>query len=390
MEKVAVVECKSYENELVKEKVLQMLNLLDVRSIEKGKCVVIKANLVSAISPDKCATSHPSIVKAVAEWVLGQGAECIIADSSGGPFNSVYMKNVYRVTKMNEVCEQTGAKLNENFSYSIVRNENAQMHKNLPIIDVLNNADYIINIAKLKTHTFMGYSGAVKNMFGAIPGLMKVEMHGNFKDQFSFSNHIIDINETLKDKMLLSIIDGVEGMEGDGPTGGTKVHLGCILGGANAYYLDYVMLKIMDIEPNEMPLLKAQIDRNLLGDLEHLQIVGDDYHNFIKTNLDVPQIEIFAQNSKKVPLFLNGFVQNLVSRRPAIDKNKCKGCKKCFDHCPAKAIEMHTKKDNKQYAKIDCTKCIRCFCCQELCPFNLVKIKSGLVYKIVHKNKKKK
>ena len=86
-----------------------------------------------------------------------------------------------------------------------------------------------------------------------------------------------------------------------------------------------------------------------------------------------------------MPLFLNGIVHKLTTRRPVINKNKCKGCKKCCEHCPAKAIEMKDKNNGNKYAKIDYNKCIRCFCCQELCPFNVVKIKSGLVYKIVHK-----
>ena len=57
-----------------------------------------------------------------------------------------------------------------------------------------------------------------------------------------------------------------------------------------------------------------------------------------------------------------------------------KGCKKCFDHCPVKAITMTpTKKGGIPKAKFDYNKCIRCYCCQELCPFGLVRVKAGIV-----------
>ncbi|MBQ8749898.1 MAG: DUF362 domain-containing protein [Clostridia bacterium] len=389
--KVGLVECSSYDDELVKSKVEDVLNLIGGLDgvIKKGMNVVIKANLVSAINPNKCATSHPSVVKAVAEKVMTYGANCIIADSSGGPFNSAYMNTVYRVTEMAKVCEESGAKLNQDFSYKMIENQNAVMHKEWPIINVLNNADLIINIAKLKTHTFMGYSGAVKNLYGAIPGLMKVEMHGNFKDQYSFSNYIIDIYETLKDKICLNIIDGVEGMEGDGPTSGTPIKMNCLLASVDAYSLDFVMLKIMGVDYLTMPLMQKQIERNLMS-IDNIEIVGEDYKKFIKADFKNTEIEIYNSNTKKVPLFLNGFVHKLLTRRPVIKKKHCKGCKKCFEHCPVKAIEMKEKADKKQYAKIDCNKCIRCFCCQELCPFNIVKIKSGVVYKIVHRKRKNK
>ncbi|MGN1227159.1 MAG: DUF362 domain-containing protein [Christensenellales bacterium] len=389
MNKVAIVECSSYDIDLVQKKVDELMALVGgLDNVKTDMNVVIKANLVSAINPSKCATSHPNIVEAVARRIVEKGANCIIADSSGGPFNSAYMNNVYRVTQMNKVCENVNAKLNDDFGYQYIENENAITHKKLPIINVLVGADLIINIGKLKTHTFMGYSGAVKNMFGAIPGLMKVEMHGNFKDQYTFANYLIDIYESLSEKICLNIIDGIEGMEGDGPTGGTPIKTNCIIAGKSAYYVDLAMQKIMNIDYNQMPLTSKEIERGLLN-IASIEFIGDDFSKFVKTDFVLPEIEIYNENLKKVPLFLNGIVHKLTTRRPIINKNKCKGCKKCCEHCPAKAIEMKDKANGGKYAKIDYNNCIRCFCCQELCPFNVVKIKSGLVYKIVHRKGKK-
>ena len=395
MTKVAVIKCENYENKEVDKKVGKMLGCLHdfLNEVDlKDKNVVIKANLVSAMHPSKCATTHPSVVEAVVQYVMAKGGHCTIADSSGGPFNKAYMNNVYKATEMDKVCERTGATTNNNFSFSEIESNKAIMHKTLPIINALVDADLIINIAKLKTHTFMGYSGVVKNMFGAIPGLMKVEMHGNFKDQFAFSNYIVDIFETLKDKICLNIIDGIEGMEGEGPTGGTPIKMNCLLASTNAYGLDLIMQQIMGINPYDMPLVQVEQQRNLISEneLNNIEIIGDNPATFKKRNFNNPQIEIYNKSDKKVPLFLNGFVHKVLTRRPCISKRKCKGCKKCYNHCPIKAITMHPKKDNKLYAKIDYEKCIRCFCCQELCPFNVVKIKSGIIYKVVHRKRKAK
>lgn len=390
MNKVAVIKCGSYESKEVSKGVGKLLSCLHnfLNGVNfNGKNVVIKANLVSAMHPSKCATTHPSVVEAVVRYVMAKGGRCTIADSSGGPFTKAYMNSVYRATEMDNVCERTGASLNHIFTYTEIANENAIMHKTLPIIDALNSADLIINIAKLKTHTFMGYSGAVKNMFGAIPGLIKVEMHGNFKDQFAFSNYIVDIFETLKGKICLNIIDGIEGMEGEGPTGGTPIKMNCLLASTNAYALDMVMQQIMGINPYTMPLVQVEQKRNLIGEneLSNIEIIGENPALFKRRNFNNPKIEIYNKSNKKVPLFLNGFVHKVLTKRPCISKGKCKGCKKCYNHCPVKAVKMMPKKGNKLYAKIDYEKCIRCFCCQELCPFNVVKIKTGIVYKIVHR-----
>ena len=388
MSKVCILKCETYEQSVVDKVVNDLINsVVDLKTIIKPNTnVVLKVNLVAGISPDKNATTHPSIVISVAKIIKSLGANCIIADSSGGLYNSAYMNSVYKQTKMTDVAKITGAKLNDDFTYEYLENPNAVMHKKIPIINVLNNADLIINMSKLKTHTFMGYSGAVKNMFGSIPGLMKVEMHGNFKDQFSFSNHLIDIFETLKSKICLNIVDGIEGMEGDGPTSGTTIKMNCLLASTNAYELDYVLTKIMDIDSFKMPLIQQEQKRGLLS-IEEIEYLGDNYESFVKKEFNNVEIQVYNKNNKKVPPFLNGFVHKLLTRRPIIKKSKCKGCKKCFDHCPVKAIEMCKKKDNKQYAKVNYDKCIRCFCCQELCPFHVVKIKTGILYNFVHKKK---
>ena len=387
-DKVVLIECNDYNQKLINKKIDELLEPLGglANFVKPGQKVVIKPNLVVSAKPEKACTTHPSIINALAKKIINLGAKCIICDSPGGPYTSAYLNGVYTNTKMRQVCEETGAELNQDFTSRYVDYPEAKMHKSLPLLSTLLDADVIINCAKLKTSTFMGYSGAVKNMFGAIPGLVKVEMHGNFIDQVSFAHYVIDIHEYFADKLCLHIIDGVIGMEGAGPTSGDPVIINRLLASANPYMLDLAMLKIMNYNPSEMPMIKAELERGFIPENFEPNIVGVDLLQSVKKEFKgVPAI-VHEGVRKGVPVFLQPLFHKLMTRRPFVKKKDCRGCGKCKAHCPANAITMKEKK-NGMYADFDLTKCIRCFCCQELCPFNVVKIKTGLFYKVIRSKK---
>lgn len=387
---VSLIECDSYDEKLIEKKLAELLKPLGglKNFVKPGQKVVIKPNLVIPAKPEKVCTTHPSIIKALAKKIVQLGAEVTICDSPGGPYTSAYLNSVYSSTKMKEVALESNATLNQNFTSKVVEFPEGRMHKTLPLLSTLLDADVIINCAKLKTSTFMGYSGAVKNMFGAIPGLIKVEMHGNFVDQVSFAHYIIDIHEYFGDKLCLHILDGVVGMEGPGPTGGTPKTINRLLASTNPYMLDLAMLKIMNVDPNTMPMVQAELERNFVPEDFKINIVGEDLEQSVKKDFHSVPALVHEGIRKGVPVFFQPLFHKLMTRRPYVKRSQCRGCGKCKAHCPANAITMIPKKKG-QYATFDLTKCIRCFCCQELCPYHVVKIKSGILYKIVHSRKKK-
>ena len=397
MEKVYIYTCEDYDEKVnqIVDKIFYGIGGAD-SVIKQGQTVVLKVNLVCGATPDKCCTTHPSIVKAVAQKVVEAGATCIIADSPGGLYTAGFLRGVYDKTGMAQVASEIdGVELNNDFTDTTVKREENTVLKEFNMINVLQQADVVINLCKFKTHTFMGYSGAVKNLFGAIPGLVKVEMHGRFVSQNAFSQMLIDINKTLQDKMVLSIIDAVMCMEGDGPTGGEPKHFGYIMASTSPYALDVVQVRAMgksvdgyDKDENEVFPLIQEINRQNLIDGE-IVICGDVSDVPVLSDMDIPRCEVYGA-LKHVPRKLQPLLNKLMTRRPSIKKSKCRGCAKCCNHCPAKAITMIDNKKKGKYAKIDYTKCIRCFCCQELCPFNVVKIKTGLFYRFVHSKKQKK
>ncbi len=380
MDKVALVACSEYTREAADAAVKETFDLLGgiERFVQPNTTVVIKANLLDRIKPEKAATTHPEIVAAVARCVIAQGAKCIIADSPGGLFTRAYVGGVYAKTEMTRAAKESGAELNDLFTATEVSFPEALVGKKMEIIDVLLQADTIINLAKLKSHSFTGYTGCVKNLFGAIPGLQKVQMHGNNPKIDNFVDFVIDIEQFLKPKLCFHMIDAVVGMEGPGPTAGTPRFIGRLIASPCPYSADLAALTIMNAKPMGMPMFRRAVERGIASsDASQLAVVGESLEKSVIPNFKNVEVTPDRPFSKIVPKCLQPLIKRLVSRRPYIPTKLCKGCKKCFEHCPPKAISMVDGK-----AKIDYDKCIRCYCCQELCPFHVVKVKTPILYKI--------
>lgn len=396
MNNVIAYKCENYDQN-VQERIDRILEHFGgmQKLIKPNDLVVLKVNLVCGASPDKMCTTHPTVVKGIARRVVEAGGVCVIADSPGGPYTANHLKSVYKKTEMQDICDEIdGVTLNQDFGFSSVQNEQNLVCKSFEMIDILQKADAIINLSKCKTHTYMGYSGPVKNMFGAIPGLVKVQMHGNFVDQNSFADMLIDINQTLKHKVVLNVLDAIVGMEGQGPTGGTPKQIGLIMASDDVYALDLAQAKLISEQVQDFPLVERMKARNLIAEDLEVRFEGDAFATapMQKVEFDVPKIEVYTLFRKYIPPFLIPLFHKMMTKRPIVKKRNCRGCSKCQAHCPKQAITMIKTKKGKTYAKVDYTKCIRCFCCQELCPFQVVKIKSGVLHKVLRftrKNAKK-
>lgn len=390
--KVALIKCEDYEQENIDNAVKNAVDLLGgmEKFVKKGQTVALKINLVAKAPKEKCVTTHPAVVLAVVKLLENCGAKCVIVDSPGGPYNQAYLNGIYETTGMREVEKNSSAVCNTNFEICENKLENSVVAKSLKTLKILEDSDVIINLCKLKTHGYTGFTNAVKNMFGAVPGLAKTEMHGQFKTLDVFSDFLYDILEHYKEKLVLNVCDAVVGMEGAGPTHGKPKKFGAILVSQNAASLDVCGCKILGCNPFDMPTTVGAIKRNYLNEQMDVEVVGDNLNDFVCQNCNVPEPSNFTPFASGVPKFLQAPIAKLMCKRPAIPKNKCRGCGKCKQHCPMSAITMKQRKNGKNYAQIDYSKCIRCFCCQELCPFGVVKIKSSLIYKIVNSKKRNK
>jgi len=352
---ISIAPCTDYSEKNCEKALRDAINEINgLDWVQPGMKVGIKANLVSMLKPEAAATTHPELICALVRMILEKGADVVVGDSPGGLYTQLYVDRVYAATGMRG-AEKAGAELNKDFGCSEASFPEAVKAKKFEYTSWLDGCDGIINFCKLKTHGMMGMSAAVKNMFGAVPGTRKPEMHYLYPDADDFADMLVDINEYFRTK--LCVVDAVTGMEGNGPTSGTPRHIGCVLAGASPYEVDMACADIIGIEHDAVPTLGAAKMRGLAP--EKYEIKGD-IAPFIQTDVELPpkhDVRFFAGS------VLGSTISRLLSAKPVLIKDKCIGCAKCWEVCPADAIVMKDKRP-----VIDRKKCIRCFCCQEFCP----------------------
>ena len=379
MSKVAMSACADYQPQNVQSAVSDLLNQLGglQNFVQPNQKVFIKVNLVREMSPDKHGTTHPEAVIALVNELAKITPNIVVGDSCGGMYTKGVMNVVYSKCKMTDVANRTIATLNDDFDFQTVQLNGKSLQK-CEIINAFLSADVVINFTKLKTHSFAGYTGAVKNLYGLIPGLLKVELHSRFPDLGDFCNLLCDIEQYASNKIVLHMIDGVIGMEGAGPTNGKPKFIGQMLASANPYELDVVAVSLF-AKPFETPLLQVALERGLVSD--DPSSIDFDFttlkDKFI-SDFDMPEVTS-ADTFLHMPSWVKKLAKRYLTKKVKIDKNKCRGCGKCVTHCPAQALKVVDKK-----AKLKQPKCIRCYCCQELCPFDAVQLKKTLMYRIIH------
>ena len=372
---VSLAKCTNYNDKEVEAALRKAISAVtDLSYITEGTRVVIKPNLVSFLSPDRAATTHPVVLNALIRILNEKGAKITVGDSPGGLFNSVYVNRVYKATGMNNI---EGAVLNRNFSQSVHHSDSALRAREFAYTSYLDDADVIINLCKLKTHGMMGMSNAVKNMFGIIPGTVKPEFHFKFPDHNDFADMLIDLNESFRP--ALCICDAVTGMEGNGPTSGTPRDIGLIAASENPYKLDLVCAKIIGLEKDNVPTLKRAFERGLAPSDAGQVVTEGDINDFIIGDFELIPRKSITFNDAGGSI-MAGIIRKCMCSRPALLKHKCIGCGECFRICPAKAIEM---KNNLPV--IDRSKCIYCFCCQEFCPEGAMHVKRPLAARLLGK-----
>ena len=370
MSVVTIVPCADYSPEKLTaalERALSELGGIE-RFVKKGYRVVLKPNLLMGKRPDEAVTTHPAFVRALVTLVQKAGGTVTVAESPGGPYLKQYLEMVYRACGLDAVARETGCALNTDLAEAEVENPGAKYLKKLHVIRPLADADLVINLPKLKTHGQMVLTGAVKNMFGAIAGTTKIEYHMRMPGYEQFADALIDI--FLSVRPALNIMDAVVGMEGDGPSAGKPKKIGLVMASEDAFALDTAAARVVGLEPEQVPVLRQAAARGLApASAADITFTGLRPEDIRLDSFEAPMLG----NLGGVTL-TEGAVPGLLARfirpRPAFNHTLCTGCAECVRSCPARVITM---KDKKPYA--DLAGCIRCFCCQELCPSKAVEIR---------------
>ena len=355
------------------------------RFVRPGERIVLKANLLRAAPPESAICTHPAVVEAVAKLVKEAGGTPVICDSPGGALHKeAVLRSLYEKTGMAAAAAAAGAELSMDSSTRTVSLPEGKVLRQAEIITPVAEADGVIDLCKMKTHVLMSMTGAVKNLFGVIPGLSKVGYHATHPDHATFADVLLDLTGYVKPR--LSLMDGILAMEGDGPgSSGTPRQAGLLLAAANPLALDTAAGAIMNLPRKDNPVLLAAERRGLTPcRMEDVELIGGTVEELRMADYKFP-----ASTKSNLMDFLGPLARpaerlckKALSQTPRIDGAKCVGCGICAKSCPGQAIAM-TAPGKK--ARISQKACIHCYCCHELCPQKAVELHQSWLGRLLTK-----
>ena len=371
MDQIVLARCNDYDLPRVRTAIVELLEPLGgMRSfVRAGERILLKPNMLSVKSPEQAVTTHPAVVRAVAELVREAGGRAVIGDSPGmGGFQRVADRS-----GIARAAAESGAELVE-FN-DTVELPGSGTFRRFTLAKAYWEADKIINLPKLKTHEMMTMTCAVKNLFGAVVGAEKAGWHlkaGASREQFA--RLLLEIY--LLKKPVLNLVDAIIAMEGNGPGSGDPLQVGALIAGVNSVAVDLVAGKLAGI-PKE--LLYVEIEAQRMGlagtDWEEITLSGTPLDSFPLNPFRLPS---GLDTQFGLPKFLSTLLKHQLTSFPAADRQHCVLCGICRDACPPLAIEI-----KNSALTVDQGRCIRCWCCRELCPHDAMLVKRSLVLKIV-------
>lgn len=249
---VSFVRAMSYEGVALEEALRQVLEPLGgiTAFVKPGDRVLLKPNLLTGARPGKECTTRSEVVYWVARLVQEAGGKPFLGDSPAfGSARGVAIANGYRpiLEALNlPIIDFQGRRyqtIGEEFNHLLLSKEAME-------------ADVVINLPKVKSHVQLTLTLGVKNLFGCVPGKMKAWWHMEAgKDSARFGNMLVETARTINPD--LTILDGIIGHEGNGPSGGEPRPLGILGASAHVFALDRAMVEILGTDPAIVPTVAA-------------------------------------------------------------------------------------------------------------------------------------
>lgn len=376
---VSIVKLDSYDNPDAVSKALT--SLLSPwggigHFVKPGQRVLLKPNLVAPAVPERAVTTHPAIVRAVIQACESARPASISLGDGPGVGTTTSVAKASGLTAV--LGKATIAEFDKTKTY---HHDGNTLLQNMELTEHVANNDVLITLPKLKTHSQMAFTCAIKNQFGLIPGMAKAQFHFRFQNPDRLADLIVDINRTANP--ALAIVDAVVGMEGPGPNGGTPRQIGLLIAGDDLAAVDTVASAIIGLKPEEQPILmaarRANFGKTDLADIdirgESLQDVAIDDYDLIKAPANILRLLPLPRKTLK-------WLRNLIVPRPQIILDKCIKCMRCKNGCPIDPPAIDPLKPGED--KLNHVTCIRCYCCHEFCPVKAIDLKKSRLDKWFH------
>ena len=378
--RVAAIKADSYEKNVLNDALKKIFNYFPefLETIKPETKILLKPNVLSQTNPESCVDTHPEIIRAVINFIKPFGCKITIGDSPGNAKANV--KEIFKNSGITKVAEEENVGISY-FNDNIIeyKNEKTKIKgmERVFIAKSVKEAYIIVNLPKFKTHNLMNFTGAVKNMFGIIPGFNKSKYHILYPTPKEFAKALLEVFTIAKPHF--TIMDAIVGMEGHGPQGGKPKHIGAVIGGYDCVSIDTYCCSIIGYE-------KGDVYTNLYGDeygvcngdINRIELVGDDIIQF--NNDEFELVKNLDYILRRIPKALFSIITPIAKKiriEPCIIKEKCTGCGVCINNCPAKTMLF----DKNKKAKIKYKNCIMCFCCHELCSFKAIDIRRSWLAK---------
>lgn len=378
MSKVALLKCMEYNRDIIKEKILDGFQLIgfDPKQFQNKK-VILKPNLLTSAAPETAVITHPVFFHAALQIVKENGGIPILAENPA----TKPLSKVVDAVGYGAIIDAEGIKMADVRRTSAVIVDKPLKFKRFEISSIFCEADIIVNLPKLKTHSLTYLTGAVKNFLGTIPGMGKSQWHLKAPSSEEFSQLLLDLNECLvtgfnPPKRFLHIMDGIVGMEGEGPgPSGKPRSVGAVLVSEDPIALDLAAAQLIDMDFRGIHTIIGGFERPFgISSPGELELVGEQIQTLKPANYKSPQKKNFWSRLLKGPFIAQRF-KNAFIEKPVPREDVCTLCYQCKAICPAGAIDVQKAKAN--VPSYDYDKCIRCFCCMEICPEAAIHLKKG-------------
>jgi uncharacterized protein (DUF362 family)/Pyruvate/2-oxoacid:ferredoxin oxidoreductase delta subunit len=369
---VSLVKCQNYDEAKVLTGLRQAIDLIGGihAFVKKGQRVLLKPNLLFGKSPEKAVTTHPSILRGMIQIVREAGGVPSIGDSpSVGSLTWTAEK-----AGIKAVADEIKCPLIEFNRPALPPKGGGKTFKQLEIDQAVLEADVIINLPKFKTHSLTLLTLGIKNLFGCVPGPKKLLWHLKAgEDQRTFAKILVDIYEVIRPS--LTVLDGIVGMEGNGPNSGRPIPIGLILASGDSLSLDQIVCDLVEISRESLLTNRVAFEQGMGSD--PIDVLGEKVEDLKISNYQFPPT---SHPNWNLPGFLSKALKNALTSKPVIDEEVCKSCDQCAEICPPKALAR-----KGEDLVFDYGQCIRCLCCLEVCPEGAISIKQGWALRLKSK-----